>query len=115
MSWRPICPIDRLEPDRGVAALVEGTQVAIFRLSDGGGLYALSNIDPFSGVACLSRGIVGDVTGEPMVASPVFKQRFSLRTGACLDDATVRVDRYDARVTDGIVEVCLPVRERAAS
>ena len=31
--WIPVCRIDALTPDRGVAALVDGEQVAIFLLS----------------------------------------------------------------------------------
>ena len=53
-------------------------------------MYALSNIDPFSGAAVLSRGIVGDLGGVPVVASPMHKQHFDLRTGACVDDPAVR-------------------------
>ena len=50
-----------------------------------GRLYATDQIDPFSGAAVLSRGIVGDRGGVPTVASPMYKQVFDLRTGACLD------------------------------
>jgi nitrite reductase (NADH) small subunit len=73
-----------------------------------GRVFALANIDPYTGVGCLSRGIVGDIAGELMVASPLHKQRFSLRTGACLDDPDLSVQVYGARVRDGLVEVQLP-------
>jgi nitrite reductase (NADH) small subunit len=46
----------------------------------------------------LSRGIVGDINGELVVASPVYKQHFSLLTGRCLEDASVSVVVYAARV-----------------
>jgi nitrite reductase (NADH) small subunit len=105
MSWRPVCPLERLAADRGVAALVAGTQVALFRLDGPDGIHALGNVDPFSGVGCLSRGIVGDVAGEPMVVSPLHKQRFSLRTGRCLDDPSVGVAVFDVRVSGGQLEV----------
>jgi NAD(P)H-dependent nitrite reductase small subunit len=91
-----------------VAALVDGVQLALFLLPADGRLYVIDNIDPFSQVGCLSRGIVGDVAGEAMVASPLHKQRFSLRTGECIDDPSVRVKVYDARVHDDMVEVLLP-------
>jgi nitrite reductase (NADH) small subunit len=71
-------------------------------------IFALDNVDPFSGVGCLSRGIVGDVAGEPMVVSPLLKQRFSLRTGRCLDDPSTSVTVYGVRVAGGVVEVLLP-------
>jgi nitrite reductase (NADH) small subunit len=106
--WHAVCRLDRLPKDRGVAALVDGTQVAIFRLSGDDELYALSNVDPFSGVGCLSRGIVGDIGGEPMVASPLHKQRFSLQTGKCFDDPAVSVDVFEARIAGDVVEVSVP-------
>jgi nitrite reductase (NADH) small subunit len=40
----------------------------------------------------------------------MYKQAFDLRTGACLDDDTVRVAAYDVAVVDGVVHVG-PVRE----
>ena len=56
----------------------------------------------------LSRGIVGDRAGVAKVASPVYKQSFDLRTGACLDDPEVAVPAYPARVEDGWVAVYVP-------
>ncbi len=53
----------------------------------------------------LSRGIVGSRGEVPTVASPLHKQVFDLRTGACLDDETVAVPVYAVRVRDGLVEV----------
>ena len=39
------------------------------------------------------------------VSSPLHKQSFSLETGECLDDPTVRLPSYLARVRGGVVEV----------
>jgi nitrite reductase (NADH) small subunit len=103
--WTSICRYDDLIPERGVAALVDGVAVAVFRTHDGV-LYALSNMDPFSGASVLSRGIVGDREGRPTVASPIYKQVFELATGVCLDDPSVSVATYPTRVVHGIVEVC---------
>lgn len=106
--WERVCPLDGLTPDRGAVALVRGRQVALFRLSSGD-VYALGNRDPFSGAQVLARGIVGDRAGVPKVASPVYKQSFDLRTGACLDDVGVAVPAYPARVgEDGWVAVAVP-------
>ena len=105
MSWQTLCPVAALTPDRGAAALAPwGTQVAVFRLSTGE-VYAVGNLDPFSGAQVLSRGIVGEHGGVPTVASPVYKQRFDLRTGTCLDEPSVRVPTFPVRVTEGAVEV----------
>jgi nitrite reductase (NADH) small subunit len=104
MNWTPICPYTRLEPERGVTALVGGAQVAVFRTSEGE-LYALDNLDPFSRAQVLSRGIVGSRGGAPTVASPVYKQAFDLRTGRCVDSPDVVVRTYPVRCRDGQVEV----------
>ncbi|OLT03718.1 hypothetical protein BJF90_03165 [Pseudonocardia sp. CNS-004] len=128
--WETVCLLDRLLPERGAAALLsaggEPVQVALFRMADGTGggevkgggpegqeggrvtVMAIGNVDPFSGAAVLSRGIVGDRGGVPTVASPVYKQVFSLLTGECLDDPAVRVPVYPVRVADGWLQVGLP-------
>ena len=103
-QWVAVCRLDELRPERGVAALVVAGQVALFRTHDGA-VYALDNRDPFSGAYVLSRGIVGSRGDAPTVASPMYKQVFDLRTGACLDDETVSVTTYPVRVVDGRVEV----------
>ncbi|MFF4878107.1 MULTISPECIES: nitrite reductase small subunit NirD [unclassified Micromonospora] len=105
LGWAPVCPLDRLEPDRGVAALVDGVQVALFRTADG--LFAIDNRDPVSGAYVLSRGIVGSRRGVPTIASPLHKQVYDLRTGHCLDLPGVAVTRHDARCRGGLVEVRL--------
>jgi len=106
--WTPICSLNRVEIERGVAALVGGAPVAIFRTFDGT-LYALDNVDPFSGASVLSRGIVGTRGDVPTVASPMHKQAFDLRTGDCLDDPAVRVRAWAVRVRDGVVEIGDPL------
>ena len=104
----PVCRLADLQPERGVAALLpDGAQVALFRSHDDV-VYALSNVDPFSGAAVLSRGIVGDRGGVPVVASPIYKQVFDLRTGHCLDDDGVVVRVFAVSVVDGTILVGAP-------
>ena len=105
--WFDICSYAALTPERGACAMVDGTQVAIFRVFDGA-LYALSNLDPFSGAHVLSRGILGTRGGAPTVASPMYKQVFDLRTGACLDDPRVALPAFPVRRAGDRVEVALP-------
>lgn len=101
----PVCQLDAIDVEGGVTALVGGEAVAVFRTYDGG-VFALSNHDPFSGASVLARGIVGTRGGAPFVASPIHKQAFDLRTGECLDDPGVRVPTYDVHVSsDGTVVV----------
>ncbi len=106
-TWTAVCAADVVPEYSGVAALLDGVQVAIFRLP-GERWYALSNWDPCSGAAVLSRGIVGDADGVPVVASPVYKERFALDSGRCLDAEDVSVPVYEVRVREGVVEVESP-------
>lgn len=108
--WETVCRLERLQSGRGVAALLGATQVALFRMDDEDGIrvYAIDNVDPCSGAAVLSRGIVGDRGGEPVVASPIYKQSFSLLTGQCLDEQDKVVAVYQVRDLDGYVQVELP-------
>jgi nitrite reductase (NADH) small subunit len=114
-TWVDVCALEDIVPCRGVAALVAGWQVAVFRVAEGcvpgtegtDELFALSNYDPFSHAFVLSRGIVGSKGDRLKVASPVYKQNFDLRTGECLDDPNVAVPVYPVRVVDGRVQVAL--------
>ncbi|MGY1841719.1 MULTISPECIES: nitrite reductase small subunit NirD [unclassified Modestobacter] len=105
-GWTAICAFDDLLPERGVAALVDGVQVAVFLLFDGS-LHAVGHRDPFSGAHVLARGIVGTRGEAPTVASPMYKQVFDLRTGQCLDDPAVSIPAYPVRVREGRVEVAV--------
>jgi NAD(P)H-dependent nitrite reductase small subunit len=68
-------------------------------------VFAIDNFDPVSEVNVLSRGIVGDIQGEYVVASPIYKQHFSLTTGRCLEDPSKSVNVYPARVVAGHIWV----------
>ncbi|TAK70765.1 MAG: nitrite reductase small subunit NirD [Actinomycetota bacterium] len=102
--WVPVCDLAALQPERGVAALLDGTQVAIFRLA-AGTVAAIGNRDPFSGANVLSRGIVGTRGDADVVFSPMYKQAFDLSTGQCLDDPEVAVPSYPVRVVDDVVHL----------
>jgi len=97
--WEAICDRGDLVAGSGVCALCGTEQVALFYLPDENPpLYGLANRDPIGGANVLSRGILGDVGGELVVASPLYKQHFSLHSGACLEDETVRVEVYPVRL-----------------
>jgi NAD(P)H-dependent nitrite reductase small subunit len=101
--WRCVCDLDEVLPDSGVAALLDGRQIAIFRVGES--VFALDNYDPHSEANVLSRGLIGDLQGETVVASPVYKHHFSLATGRCLEDADQSVRTYPVRVNDGRIWV----------
>lgn len=112
-TWQAVCDLEDLEVDRGVAALVHGQAVALFRTARDE-LYAIGNQDPFHRASMLARGIVGRRGRVDFVASPLHRRSFDLSTGLCLEDPGVQVTTYDVRVTDGVVQVG-PRRERAPS
>ncbi len=107
MQWIDVCSVDDLQADSGVCALVEETQVALFYMPKENTIYAVNNYDPFSKVQVLSRGLIGDINGDPMVSSPIYKQHFNLETGQCFEDDTVRIDTYAVRNKNGRIEVSL--------
>ena len=99
LRWTSVGALADVLPDSGVAVLLGGRQIAVFRVDDR--LYAIGNHDPASGVNVLARGIVGDLKGELVVASPLYKHHFSLTSGRCLEDPSLSVPTYDARAADG--------------
>ncbi|HLK90262.1 MAG TPA: nitrite reductase small subunit NirD [Polyangia bacterium] len=107
-AWIDVCALDDITPDTGVAALIDGRQIALVRVGDGAEVYAVGNFDPFSDAFVIARGIVGDRQGIPKIASPIFKQSFDLRTGQCLDDEAVRLPSYPVRVEAGRIAVAIP-------
>ncbi|GAA4832661.1 nitrite reductase small subunit NirD [Saccharopolyspora rosea] len=106
MTWYEICRYDHLQPEFGMSALVGDRVVALFRTRDDE-LFAVGGVDPFCGAGVISRGIVGDRAGEPVVASPMLKQVFSLRTGRCLDAPEAGLPVYPVRRRDEVVEVAV--------
>ncbi|GAA2594114.1 nitrite reductase small subunit NirD [Actinomadura fulvescens] len=110
--WADVCSYRDLIPERGVCAMVDGVQVAIFRTFEGE-LFAVSNFDPFSNAYVISRGILGSRGGAPTVASPMFKDVFDLRTGVCLADPEVALPTFPIRRAAGDrVEVAVAYEHR---
>ncbi|MGI5351957.1 nitrite reductase small subunit NirD [Streptomyces sp. CA-250714] len=107
-DWSAVCPLDVLPVEQGRAALLpDGSAVALFRLHTGE-VYAVGNLDPFSGAPVICHGIVGDRDGVPVVTGPLGKETFELATGRCLDDETARLPVHEVRLTGGVIEVSAP-------
>jgi nitrite reductase (NADH) small subunit len=110
LAWTPICPLDDIVPNTGVCALVNGEQVAVFHVNTGdadGAVYAIENYDPGSHAAVLSRGLIGSLGERLVVASPIYKHHFDLRTGECLETPAYSVSAFAARVENGQVWVAV--------
>lgn len=108
-SWEEVCHRQDLVAGAGVCALLGKEQVALFYLPDENpALYAVANRDPIGEANVLSRGIVGDIGGQLVVASPLYKHHFNLATGACLEDDAVRIAVYGARLEGNSVLIERP-------
>jgi nitrite reductase (NADH) small subunit len=106
--WIEVCALDDIDAGGSQPALVGRLQLALHRVAQNDAVYATDDFDPFSKAYVLSRGVVVLHAGKPVVESPVYKQTFSLETGQCLDDPSVRLNVYPARVRDGRVELQVP-------
>ncbi|EKU81592.1 nitrite reductase (NADH) small subunit [Massilia sp. UYP32] len=104
--WTAVCLLSDIVPDTGVCALLNGRQVAVFRVgADEPRVFAIDNYDPNSQAAVLSRGLVGSIGERIVVASPIYKQHFDLQSGECLEAPAHSVASYPARIDGGQVWV----------
>ena len=104
-QWETICSLADIAVNTGVCALHNGEQVAIFRVGRESQLFAIQNYCPFGEANVLSRGLVGDVDGQLVLASPLYKQQYSLESGKCLEDDTVILHTYMVRQHRGQVQL----------
>lgn len=104
-KWQTICQKSDLVKRSGVCALLaDQTQVAIFQI-DEDKVCSVANWDPIGSANVLYRGIIGDKAGEFYVASPLYKQRFSLISGKCLDDENVEIATFESRILGDEVQL----------
>jgi nitrite reductase (NADH) small subunit len=100
LNWTAVCAADDILPHTGVCALVAGRHVAIFRVGTDD-FYAIDNVDPKAGASVLSRGLVGSLADRVVVASPLYKQHYDLRTGECLEAPEHSVQAHAVRIDQG--------------
>lgn len=103
MSEQSICKTQDLVENSGVCARVDlngqSKQIALFYLPHTEQkVFALDNWDPLGEANVMSRGIVGDLGNELVVASPLYKQHFKLANGKCLED-DVAIDCYKVSIS----------------
>lgn len=103
LRWVPVCRFEDLVPGEGVAALVSGAQVAVFRTL-AGDVLGVSNRDPAARGRPVARGVLGERAGVPVVTGPS-SHSYDLRSGRCLDGSGLSLAVYPVRVRDGVVEV----------
>lgn len=96
--WYPACAMTDLVPESGVAVKINGQQIALFYLPQHRTVYAVSNYCPCSDANVIARGILGDVAGKLVVASPLYKQHFCLRSGQCLEDERYQLTVFACKI-----------------
>lgn len=106
-SWTDICGKQDLVANSGVCALVDEQQVALFYMPSEDTVYAVSNYDPFGAANVLSRGLIGSLGDNLVVASPLYKQHFCLNSGRCLEDEAQSIPAWQARLNGDRVEIQL--------
>ncbi|WP_081692760.1 nitrite reductase large subunit NirB [Pantoea sp. AS-PWVM4] len=99
--WSAICEQSAIPASAGMGARLGNQRVALFRFGDT--VYALEDIEPGTQASVLSRGILGDVAGEPVVISPLYKQRIRLRDGQSLDNPQHQLRCWPVRLEGGQV------------
>ena len=105
-TWTAVCPADDILPNTGVCALIEGRHVAVFKVG-AADHYAIDNVDPKSGASVLSRGLVGNLGDRIVVASPLYKNHFDLKTGECLELPEMSVQAHRVELREGQLWVSL--------
>jgi nitrite reductase (NADH) small subunit len=106
LTWTDVCAVDDILPNTGVCALVADRHVGVFRLG-ADQFFAIDNVDPKSGASVLARGLLGSLGDRVVVASPLYKNHFDLRTGECLEAPEQSVRAHGVRVDSGRVRVAL--------
>lgn len=102
-AWNAVCQLDAIPPQAGIGARVGTQPIALFRLDDR--VFALDDHEPGTDASVLSRGLLGDSDGEPLVISPLYKQRFQLSNGQSLDNPALFQRCWPVKVVQGQVWV----------
>ncbi len=104
LTWTPVCAAHDILPNTGVCALVDDRHVAVFRVGQDA-FFAIDNVDPKSQASVLARGLIGSLGDRIVVASPLYKHHFDLKTGECLESPDLSVRAHEVRVDSGRVLV----------
>lgn len=108
--WNALCERKDLVANSGVVAWLDGKQIALIYLpetAEGEQLYAIDNRDPKSGANVIGRGLIGQIGGELVIASPLYKQHFRLHDGSCIEYPEQRLDVWPVRLNDEQVEIAV--------
>ncbi len=104
-NWITVCNKTDLTPNTGVCALLGDSQVAIFWEGISNQLFAVSNFDPIGEANVLSRGMLGSIGEQIVVASPLYKQHFDLHSGRCLEEPEHSISTWPIREAEGKIQI----------
>jgi nitrite reductase (NADH) small subunit len=106
-QWLTVCQESDLVANSGVCALVNEQQIALFKVKNAqqDQVFAISNWDPIGEANVLYRGLLCSVGETVAVASPLYKQRFCLSSGTCLDSTEAKVKVYPVRIEQHAVQL----------
>ncbi len=100
--WTVIGKAEEFTSDLGVCIKIDDEQIAVFKLAGEKEWYATQNLCPHDKSMVLSRGLTGDIKGEPKITCPLHKRSFSLNSGECLTDSeTSCLKTYPVKEEDG--------------
>ncbi|MBE0484339.1 MAG: nitrite reductase small subunit NirD [Bacterioplanes sp.] len=112
-QWDAVCSVSDLVADSGIAVWTSAGPVAIFYLPYHlPALFVVSHTDPVTGANVMARGITGYLKGQPVVASPLYKEHYNLRTGVCLEDESVQLTTYSVLLDGDQIRLEVPQQKR---
>ncbi|MFQ3191195.1 MAG: nitrite reductase (NADH) small subunit [Paraglaciecola sp.] len=108
-NWITVCSDTDLVTNSGVCALLNEQQIALFKIKSANDekVYAVSNWDPIGKANVLYRGLLGSVQDAKVIISPLYKQRYCLESGQCLDDDAIKLIVYPVRIEKNLVQLQL--------
>jgi nitrite reductase (NADH) small subunit len=108
-NWITVCSDTDLVANSGVCALLNEQQIALFKIksAEGEQIFAVSNWDPIGKANVLYRGLLGSVESTKVIISPLYKQRYCLDSGQCLDDEAIKLAVYPVRIEQNQVQLQL--------
>ena len=107
-DWVEVATVSDFPHNGGATIKYGKVQIAVFNFASRGQWYASQQMCPHRKAFVLSRGILGDVEGEPKIACPLHKKNFSLESGASLSGDDYGIQVFPVKVEDGLVYVKLP-------
>ena len=96
--WFKAAPVDAFPKDGGSCVKYKDLQIAVFNFERLNTWYACQNLSPEKEEMVLSRGMIGDHKGIPMVACPLHKKTFSLEDGKNLNGDIAPIAIYPIKI-----------------